>query len=360
MLIGFRRSGRICQNCHAVTWSRKDLSVIAFAAVLSRFWHEAANETNHLIMSVANLNDEQLVSRANHAGRNLAALTVLATCGAVGLWAVTFLSKGPQLWLLVPALSLTLLGGGYWMLAVAAYRGNPQSISIVLVLMLLQLTLTLVWSGVECARTGTDFASNFNATHFIIPILVLCALASSRGVLLELQSRGLWERAFPTARPSRVLCILGGILLTSGLAFLDTGSGYAAWKIDKVRAAEIQGAKNFVQLLNTEDHDFMAAAGQVVKVNLNRTANAAAALDKADVVEKKLDVLRKEVDQDGSMASILTAYANALRAYKSALVLYKDPHGDQKRAGEFIKLGDKYRAEAGQQFHQRFGSASEH
>ena len=311
-------------------------------------------------MGVGKLNDEQLMRRANSAGRNLAVLATLATCGGLGLWAIAFLSKGPQLWLVAPAVALSLLGAGYWMLAVAAFRGNPQSITVVLVLMLFQLAVTLVWAGVSAARTGTDFSSNFNATHLAVPILVLCVLGSSRSVLVELQHRGLSLRAFPSGRSSRALCFFGGTLLAAALVFIDTGTGYAAWKIDKVRAAENESARKFVQLLKTEDKGFMAATAQVVKLNLNRQANATAALDQANVLEKKLEALRKETDEDGSMATILTTYGNAVKAYKSALLVYKDPRGDEKHAGELMALGDKRRAEAGKELKEGFGSALEH
>ena len=317
-------------------------------------------ERNDAFMGVRNLNDEQLMRRANNAGRNLAVLATLAICGALGLWAITFIGKGPQLWLIAPALALSLLGAGYLMLTIAAFRGNPQSITVVLVLMLFQLAVTLVWTGISASRTGTDFAANFNATQLVIPILVLCALGSSRSVLLELQNRGLTARAFPAGRPSRALCFFGGTLLATALVFIDSGSGYAAWKIDKVRAEENLTARKFVQLLRIEDKDFMAAAAEVVRLNLNRPANASDALAKADVLEKNLEALRKETGADSSLATILTTYGNAVRAYKSALLVYKDPKGDEKHARELMELGDKRRVEAGKELQQRFGSATGH
>jgi hypothetical protein len=246
------------------------------------------------------------------------------------------------------------------MLTIAAFRGNPQSITVVLVLMLFQLAVTLVWTGISAARTGTDFASNFNATQLVIPILVLCALGSSRSVLVELESRKLTARAFPAGRPSRALCFFGGALLATALVFIDTNTGYAAWKIDKVRAEENQTARKFVQLLKIQDKDFMAAAAEVEKLNLNRPLNASAALAKADVLEKNLEALRKEAGADSFLATILTTYGNAVRAYKSALLVYKDPKGDEKYARELMELGDKRRTEAGKELQKCFGSATGH
>jgi hypothetical protein len=104
------------------------------------------------LMGAGTLTDEQLLKRANHAGRNLAVLRTLAILGAAGMWAVVFSAKA-ALPIMAPAASaLTLLAAGYWSLMIAALRGNPVSVGVVLVIMVIQLAVVLVGAGIAAAR----------------------------------------------------------------------------------------------------------------------------------------------------------------------------------------------------------------
>ena len=51
----------------------------------------------------------------------------------------------------------------------------------------------------------------------LMPIIIAIMLMRKRSALVELQRRGLWDQVHGAAKPSRRLCILGGILLSLGM-----------------------------------------------------------------------------------------------------------------------------------------------
>jgi len=305
-------------------------------------------------MAAANLTDEQLLKRASHAGRNLTVLTALASLGALALWALAmFINKAPFS-MLLPAVALSLVAVGYWLLAVAAHRGNPQSVSIVLVLMLLQLVATFLLAGVAAARSGTDFSSNFSFGRLLIPILVIAALASSRSVLLELQGRGLWERAFANAKPSGNLCLIGGVLLATGFISINAGMGYLGSKVTEVRALERKKTSEFAQIIVNEEAQFMAAIA-AAKTALT-PARLDAALEKLEALDRKLQGLRNETGDNGRLDTILMTYGNAVRQWKNGLQALREPKPDLNRANQFMQLGDKLRAQAAGEYNRLYSA----
>jgi hypothetical protein len=301
-------------------------------------------------MAAGNLTDEQLLKRAGNASRNLGVLGVLTTLGALLIWAVLLLGKGATLYMSPLAVAVTSLAAGYWILSVAARRGNPNSIGVVLVIMVLQLLVVFVTAGIAAARTNTPLTSNLPG--LIIPTLVLIALVSSRNVLLELQSRGLWEKAFAAVKPSGTLCVIGGILVAAGLAAFDGGAAYVSWQVGQARAAEVRGATEFVQMIKTEEQDFMTAIGQAVK-----GANAASvdsALTRLESLDNRVKTLQQTAGQDSSLPAILQTYRNGVREWKNALLALKEPNPDRRRAQQMLALGDKLRARAVADFQTRF------
>src|SRR5262249_16076709 len=162
-------------------------------------------------VNMSSLSDDALLKRANYAFRNLVVLAVLASLLAGGLLFLGFSGKGGPIYELTVLLTgaIVLIASGYWVLAVAARGAHPKSSGAVWRVLVIQIALSLVASGLAASRTKSDFQPNLGG--LIIPILVLVALASSRKVLLELQDRGLWERVFAPARPSRHLCVIGGL-----------------------------------------------------------------------------------------------------------------------------------------------------
>src|SRR5581483_11167372 len=267
-------------------------------------------------MGVGNLTDEQLLKRAGNAGRNLGVLGILATLGALMIWAVLLLGKGATAFMLPVALAVTSLAAGYWVLAAAARRGNPNSVGVVLVIMVVQLLIVFVTAAIAAARTNTPLA--FNLPGLIIPTLVLIALVSSRGVLLELQERGLWEKAFVSVKASGTLCIIGGILVAAGLVLFDGGTAYVSWQVGQARAEEIRGATEFVHMIKNEEQDFTAVLSEAV--TSAKKPNLDLALAKVEVLESRAKSLQASAGQDSSLPAIIQTYRNGVREWKNGLL----------------------------------------
>jgi len=301
-------------------------------------------------MAAKNLSDEQLLARASHAGRNLAVLAILATLVAIALWVIPFMAKAPLPGMIFPALAVTSIAAGYWVLTIAARRGNPASVGIVIVIMALQLTFVLISAGIGAARTGTDVASNF--PNVVIPIAVLWALASSRSVLLELQERDLWEKVFDSEETGSQFCVVGGILLAIGLLTLNAGAMYVGQKVQQEHAARNQQAKEFVEMIKHEEQQLMDAAAAVVRAPTSDKLQLA--LAKADALKTKCQSIRAAAGDQGPLPGILTTYSNAVREWQNGLLALKDKNPDVKHAQQLLDMGDKLRANALEEFNRCF------
>ena len=297
-----------------------------------------------------NPGDEKLLKRAGHAGRNLLVLAVLATLGAVALVAAAVLAKGFHGVTSVLAATITLIAAGYWVLALAARRGNPNAVGVVIVAMVLQICLALVSSGIAAARTHSNFQPPVGG--LVIPILVLAALASSRKVLLELKQRQLWEQVFASAKPSGNLCFIGAVLLATGFIAMNAGTYYVGWKVGQEQKAEFQHANAFVELIQRDEQAFLIAMR-----GIGRGGNEIeTALTKLGTLKQNFEVLEKQAAGAGRLQQILTGYRNALRQWENGLTLLKDPNADTERVQQMFKLGDKLRAEACQEFDRRYAA----
>ena len=294
--------------------------------------------------------DEKLLKRARHAGRNLSVLAILATFGAMALIAAALFAKGIHGVMAVLAATITLIAAGYWVLAVAARRGNPNAVGVVIVAMVLQICLALIGSGVTAARTNSAFQPP--VTGLFIPILVLVALASSRKVLLELKERQLWDQVFGSAKPSANLCIIGGILLATGFVAMNAGTYYIGWKAGQQQRVDFQHARVFVELIQNDEKAFHTA---MQGISNHRDQNQiGTALTTLKSLEQKFEVIEKEAAGADRLPQILTTYGNAIRQWKKGLMLLKEPDADTERVQKMFMLGDQLRAEACQEFDRRY------
>src|ERR1051325_3567770 len=277
---------------------------------------------------MSTLTDETLLKRATHAGRNLRLLAMLASVGTLVLAGVTLFATGAPPVMAVLTVTIALITAGYWVLAVAAARGNPNSVGIVVVLMALQITLSLVASGVVAARNETGFRPN--VVGLIIPVLVLIGLGTSRKVLLELKTRGLWQQVFGTAKPSQQLCVVGGALLAVGFAGLNTGTVYIGWKAGQQRGAEMEIASSFSEMIHEEESQFLQSMRELGPISA--TTGLDDALDKLDELEQRVMEISSEKVAPPALDSILRTYIKAVRQRKNGLLLLKDAKPDTVRA----------------------------
>jgi hypothetical protein len=301
-------------------------------------------------MAAKNLSDEQLLARASHAGRNLCVLSVGTTLFAIALWVVPFLGKAPVLGMIFPALAITCIAAGYWVLTVAARRGDPASVGTVIVIMALQLTFVLIFAGIGAARTGTEVSANYR--NVLIPIVVLWALASSRSVLLELQERGLWEKVFNSEKTSSQFCVIGGTLLAIGLLTLNGGSLYVGQKVQQEHEAENRQAREFADMIKHEEQQFMDAASDAVRKPTSD--NLELALARADSLQTKCQSIRTATGDHGRLPGVLANYTNAVHQWQTGLLALKEKNPDTMHAQHMLDLGDKRRADALQDFNRYF------
>lgn len=296
--------------------------------------------------------DEKLLKRARNAARNLFVLASLASLGAIILISVAVFAKGLHEFMAILAVTISLIAVGYWLLAVAANRGNPNAVGIVIVAMVLQICLALIFSGITAAQTNTPFQPPVGS--LFIPILVLVALANSRKVLLELKQRQLWQQVFGAAKPSGKLCVIGGTLLVMGFVSMNAGTSYLSWKVTQQRKVEIQHANAFVELVQVDEKDLLSAV-KVVYRDQNE-GDIETALSKLSALEQHLGTLTTETPSTEQLHEILLKYDSALRQWKNGLLLLKDPKGDRDRAQKMFTLGDRFRAEACQEYDQRYAA----
>lgn len=297
-----------------------------------------------------NATDTKLLKRAQNAARNLRVLAILTTVGAMGFLAGACLGDGIRGFMAVGATIFSLVAAGYWVLAVAARRGNPTAVGVVMVAMVLSICLALIGSGLSAARAHSDV--RLPLPGLIIPILVFGALASSRKVLLDLQERQLWDRAFGPAKPSGNLCVIGGVLLATGFLGVNALTYGLDWKVEQERKLEVQHAKAFVDLIQVDEKEFLNAVhGTVGHQGPDKIETA---LAKFGVLELHFEVLKKEIAGADPLLQILTSYGNALRQWKTGLLLLNEPNADTYRVQQMFKLGDQLRAEACQEFDRRY------
>ena len=300
---------------------------------------------------MSNLDDQTLLKRANHAGRNLSVLAVLATLVVLLIVGVTVSIKDTREPMAMLALAITLIASVYWILAVAARRGNPASVGVVIVLMVVQFVAGLLVSSIIAARNKAEF--QFQPGGFIIPLIVIIALANSRKVLLELKERGLWEQAFPSGKPSGNLVVAGGVILILGFLSLNAGTFYAGLKINHARQSEHDQAEAFIRLINQDEAKFMASMQKLSGKNGDAELNDA--MDNLTTLEQNLAELQKNTATlAGPMPQILTTYGNAVRQWKNGLTILKGPNPDKDRALQMLTLGDKFRKDAGEEFDRRY------
>jgi len=302
---------------------------------------------------MSNLENDTLLKRAGHAARNLFVLAALASVVALIVIVLALSIKDAQKPMAPMAFSIVLIASAYWILAVAARRGNPVAPGIVIVLMIAQFVLGLAVSSVIAALNKTSF--QFNPGGFIVPVLVILALSSSRNVLLELRKRGLWEQAFPSAKPSANLCLVGGIILGLGFLCLNAGMVYVGSRVSQEQQSEHQQAEAFVQLVKQDETKFMDSMQKLSARHGDAELNEAMA--NLATLEQNFTALQKNTSTShGPLPQILDTYGNAVRQWKNGLTLLKEPHPDNDRALQMLKLGDKFRADAGKEFDRRYAS----
>lgn len=298
------------------------------------------------------LSDEKLIKRSGHAGRNLAALALLTSVVAAGATAVCFFAREVAGLVACMAVSLSLVAAGYWLLAVAAKRGNIRAVDFVIGYMLVQIVLGMALNGYAVNAAGAPQRSA--VAGMLLPVLVLLAVIGSRSSLAELERRGLWRQVFGAAKPSGHLCGLGAALLVLGaLSFLGS-SFYVGWRTARVPADGLRQARAYTEILNGEERLFLSAVDGLA--DGYRQEDLTAVQEKIGALENAVGKLRAEAAGNRELGPILLTYGDAVAAWKSGLDLLRADPPDAARARDAFDRGIRLRERAAQAFDAHFAS----
>jgi hypothetical protein len=296
------------------------------------------------------LSDEQLLARASHAGRNLIALAILATlCSIVIIVAEIGQVLSPRSATeSLPIVSiLTILWTvGLWMLATAARRGNPTAVGFVMVVasaMLLISVASLVLVAVRDIQRA-----QLMWWQPLIPLLVLLVLARSRDVLRELKTRGLWEGRFGSARPSRNLCVAGGVLFVVGYAGFFLSLLLPAIFVAKDAAQ----SHAFLKAVTAEEKAFMNAMRSLS--GPDKPAALENVRQTLDAFARMVASWKSTTSPNSPLFPIIRKYGDAVRAWQDGLAELSASSPNVEEAKERLTLGDKLREEAAAEFNRRY------
>ncbi len=233
------------------------------------------------------------------------------------------------------------------MLAIAARRGNATAPGFVLLVLALQILLSL--AGVSTALTHGAMPTGL--VGLVIALLVAAAVFTARDVLVEMKKRGLWETKFAAARPSRGLCVCGGIILVAGyLGF--AASLFIPVALAAQNAKEVEHAKAFLACIRDEEPQAIDALQNLAKTKDSKSLKAA--ISKVDALDRKVASIQREVAPDVPLAAILAKYRRALADWKSGLAAIEGPEGDAKKAKQLLQSSAALRAEAAREFNRRY------
>lgn len=252
---------------------------------------------------------DPLLKKAQHAKTNLVALAVLVFMAAILLGFVLTMSgeKSNALMAAGPA----VMGIAYIVLSRAARHGDPRSVAVpmifIAVMIAINLAVDAIVSSNAPARPTTSPCASVG-----IPLLMLVSLWQSRKVLMDLKARGLWEQAFPDARPTGKFIAVGSILLVGGFLLMIVGSG-----LGMNFSKEGKLAREFVGMIEGEDQRLLACFRSL---SIPPSGNAMTATETAlAALNQRLARIEAEAKGSKAMEEILARYRRAVDLWDRAI-----------------------------------------
>jgi DNA-binding GntR family transcriptional regulator len=138
-----------------------------------------------------------------------------------------------------------------------------------------------------------------------------------------------------------------------GLFTLSMGTWYAGLSADRQRDAERRHARAFVQLIESEEQDFLAAMKR--RASGRYPGGIEPALTAFRNLEEEFHRLHADAAGDNRLVGVLATYAEALRQWKAGLMLLRQPRADPARAQQTFSRGDQLRADACESFDRLYG-----
>lgn len=303
-------------------------------------------------MSISN---DKLTRRASHVGWDLSFFAILAGLCTFGALANSFRPGVNEAYFQVLAGSFFLATLGFRTLAEAARRGSIRALGMSALAMFVYLVYSLVQS--EINGVSSNLSQSGEIGSYSTAIIVFLSLMRSRGILLELRRRGLWGQVFRYSKPSRGLCLLGGLLLVAGVVGIEYGAFYVGKAAIQENRQEMQIAQQFVYMLNNEEKAFMETLKQYSSGG-GRDASKQAVLTRLDVLERRAQYLLKTAQGHSHISRILQNYCAALPHWRRGIQMLGAPAGDPAKALAEINYGDRLAEEAADEFNQRFVDTS--
>lgn len=305
------------------------------------------------------LTDEKLLKRADYSAKSLTCLAYLTGFVGTGILValIVLQSKITGGILTLAAfctLSVCLLGAGYGALSVAARRGNPNAVGTAIAIMVASMAFSIFARGAIAGAAGIKLTPN--GAGLLWPCLILIALFRDRNILLELKNRGLWDQLYATAKPSTRHCVVGGVLLAAGVISIHAETMYSVVKQDRLQKEEVRVANTFLQLLKTEEKDFLFTFGAYMKKQ--EQAENDAMMGRLDALEKGLADAKRNASGHDKLIPVLNTYEKAVAAWRKGVMLLHEPSIDVAQLKKTLATGDKLKGIACQQFDVAYHSAN--
>jgi hypothetical protein len=289
---------------------------------------------------MAEVSDDLLIRRARYGGRNLVGLAILATLFAAMSLAFVLASPDRQTASVAGGIAagIMAMATAYWVLAVAARRGNASALSVVIGFIVVQFVLGLTLQVYAYVRT--DGRVPLNVVWIILPLVIVFLLARNRSQLIALRRRGLWEGVFGDRPPTGRLCAVGGVLLLIGL--LMTYGGIVVSALQDSNDTKIQ--HDFLVLVNNDEKEFLDALKSWAESS--SLEGVEDLLNKATSLHAKTNAILEKTPPSSAMRFVVTKYAEATERWRQAVAAIRDSGEITKQAQEWMDEGDRLRQEA--------------
>jgi hypothetical protein len=290
---------------------------------------------------MSNYSDDVLVRKSVNGGRSMTALAVLVTLGT-GLMLFVAVQGGDAFGFAFPA-GLGLVALSYWVLSVAARRGDPIGVGLPALVMTLHVATAFILQAAMRAGDGGD--QPYDLKGLIIPVVIVVVLARDWQILSTLKKRGLQDQAFPARKPTTALCAVGGVTLVAGFVVIYA-SLFATGADMRARLKDLAAeAKAFETLIVQDEAHFQDTLKALAGAEDGGPYQAS--LKEVGVLLAKVEAMRDDPKTGPTMKKVLTTYAAAVAQWKSGLAAAPE---DVEAAEGKLRRGDALRDQAIAQF----------
>lgn len=295
--------------------------------------------------------DEKLLKTAKYGARNLLLLAILCTFVSGTYIFSAIVSTELQPFMIILSISLGLIAVGYSLLAIVTNRGNEKGLTVAIVVLALQLAFVMFLRAVLNMDTNqVTPAPNF--VNFMLPIIIIAALYSNRQTILELKERNLFKKAFPKNKPSKNLCIIGGIIFIMGFVTLSVGTCVITNMAINEKKARHDKINRFIFIIQNQEKEFLESLklwAAAPDPNLKKKLD-----DSLNHLRKNVKILQEDVGSLQYFMMITDTYLKAIEQWEKGIQLLDASDPDYEKANKVLTLGDNLRKTALEEFSMRY------